>query len=248
MFTWNTMRDINHRELCCEAMKQGLVYDKSTPRQYSTCLCMHRSQRFCHFLDVSWKSCSVRVFIIACDSASITSIMSKWRPFSCIFSRRNRKVAADQVRRVGWVGFDSHVVFGKKLPSWKQAWDSAFPWCNSQFFCHKSSSKVWAHFHPVTAKSLSSMRNWLFFLLGEARPWLCSSFVSPFSVYPGPSVPFSHLCTAHAFFPERLSNHYQGVRRTFPEIYTKCDAVPLSDPSRNHVRQDTWLQINGRKN
>jgi hypothetical protein len=37
---------------------------------------------------------------------------------------------------------------------------------------------------------------------------------------------------AHAFFPERLSNHCQGLRLTFSNICTKFDAVPLSDPSQ----------------
>jgi hypothetical protein len=71
----------------------------------------------------------------------------------------------------------------------------------------------------------------------------CSSSVSPLSV----SVSFNFPCTAHAFFPERLSNHFQGLRRTFSEICAKCDAVPLSDPSRNHIRPDIRFQINGRK-
>jgi hypothetical protein len=45
------------------------------------------------------------------------------------------------------------------------------------------------------------------------------------------------------FFRERLSNHYQGLRHTFPEICTGFDAVPLSGPSRNLIRPDTRLQI-----
>jgi hypothetical protein len=47
---------------------------------------------------------------------------------------------------------------------------------------------------------------------------------------------------AHAIFPERLSNHFQGFRRTFSEICTKFDAVPLSDTSRNRIRADTLLK------
>jgi hypothetical protein len=31
---------------------------------------MHHSQHFCHFLNASWKFCSVRGFSITCDSAS----------------------------------------------------------------------------------------------------------------------------------------------------------------------------------
>jgi hypothetical protein len=54
--------------------------------------------------------------------------------------------------------------------------------------------------------------------------------------------------TAHDFFPEHLSNQFQGLRRTFSEIFTKIDAVPLSDPLRIRIRPDTRLQIKGRKN
>jgi hypothetical protein len=43
------------------------------------------------FLNASWKKCSVRVFSTACDSASIISVVSKWRPFSFVFNRGNRE-------------------------------------------------------------------------------------------------------------------------------------------------------------
>jgi hypothetical protein len=49
-------------------------------------------------------------------------------------------------------------------------------------------------------------------------------------------------CTAHAFSPERLTNHCQGFRCTFTEICTTFVAVPLSDPLRKRIRQDTELQ------
>jgi hypothetical protein len=42
------------------------------------------------FINVSWKSCSVRVFSTACDSASMTSFVLKWRSFSFIFSGGSR--------------------------------------------------------------------------------------------------------------------------------------------------------------
>jgi hypothetical protein len=74
------------------------------------------------------------------------------------------------------------------------------------------------------------------------------------------SVSVCRDATAHAFFTERLSNHCQGLRRTFSEICTQFYAVPLSIhreiasgqihdplsvPSRNHIRPDTRLQIKG---
>jgi hypothetical protein len=55
-------------------------------------------------------------------------------------------------------------------------------------------------------------------------------------------------CTTSAFFPERLFNHRQGSCRTFSEICTQFDAIPLSDPSINRIRPDARLQIKGHKN
>jgi hypothetical protein len=60
-------------------------------------------------------------------------------------------------------------------------------------------------------------------------------------------MPFKRPCTAHAFHPERMSNHCQGLHNTFPEICTKCYAVPLSDSSRNRIRSHRLLQIKGCK-
>jgi hypothetical protein len=60
------------------------------------------------------------------------------------------------------------------------------------------------------------------------------------------SVSLDVQCTAHAFFPGCLCSHYQGLSRTFSEICTKFDAVPLSDPSRNFTRYDIKLPIKRR--
>jgi hypothetical protein len=51
---------------------------------------------------------------------------------------------------------------------------------------------------------------------------------------------------AHAFLSEHFSSHCQSPCRTFYEICTKLDAVPLSDPLRNCIRPDIRLQIKGR--
>jgi hypothetical protein len=53
--------------------------------------------------------------------------------------------------------------------------------------------------------------------------------------------------TAHAFFPQRLSNHCQGLYSNFSLICTTFYAVSLSDPSPNRIRPDTQLHITGRK-
>jgi hypothetical protein len=65
---------------------------------------MHSYQRVSTFLNYILEA----VFCTICDSVSITSTVSKWRPLSFIFNRGNRKV--------GWVGDDSHVAFGKTDP------------------------------------------------------------------------------------------------------------------------------------
>jgi hypothetical protein len=123
---------------------------------------MHRSQRFWHSLNAFWKSCSVRVFSTIWNSASITSDVSK-RPFlSFIFNRWNKTVTGSQVRWVGWVGDDSHVVFlGKNSLVKKGVWDSAVSWCNRQFFCRQSSGRSLRTFNALTIKHHSSMGNWL---------------------------------------------------------------------------------------
>jgi hypothetical protein len=72
----------------------------------------------------------VRVFSTTCNSASITSSVSKWRPFN----RGNRKVTGGQVRRVGWVENDSHVCCHD---------------ATAGSFVAKFRSEVFAHFHAV---------------------------------------------------------------------------------------------------
>jgi hypothetical protein len=127
--------------------------------------------------------------------------------------------------------------------------------------CHDATvtevwAEVFAHFQIVTVQHHSSMWNWLlafqdeFFLKNPldvkkklwASSWLCSSPVSPFSV----SESLDYPCMAYAFFTEHLSNHCQGLRRTFSKICTKCDAIRLSDPSQNCVRPDIQLRVKGR--
>jgi hypothetical protein len=62
------------------------------------------------FLNVSWKSCTVR------DSAPAVILpqspfVSTWRLFSLISNWRNREVTRGDVRQVGWVWDDNHVIF-----------------------------------------------------------------------------------------------------------------------------------------
>jgi hypothetical protein len=143
----------------------------------------------------------VRMFSTACDSASITLVVSKWWPFSSGSNRRNRKV--------GWEGDDSYVVFGQKFLADK----GSVRWCivrcldaAAGSFVTKVWGEVFAHFDAVAIKCHSSMKNWLacqdeFFDVKQKR-WtcVCSSPVSPFSGLESLDFPY----TAHAFFPRML--------------------------------------------
>jgi hypothetical protein len=183
--------------------------------------------RILGFLDASWKACSLRMFSTACDSASITSIVPTWRHFSFIFDRGNREV--------GRVGDDGHV-FCQRFPGEKEVWDGALSWCNSQFFCHQSSGRILRTFslspynftvvwridcldcqdELFVNKPLDMKENdehALDFALHPTRLFL-SRWVWTFPL------------GAHSFFHERLCNHFQGLRLTFPKISTRFDAVP----------------------
>jgi hypothetical protein len=139
------------------------------------------------FLNVFRKSCSVRVFNTTCDSASIISNVSKWRPFNFIFNRGNRKVVQ--------VGDDSHVVFRQKFPGEKGSVRRCIvvmqqPVVLSPKFGVKSS-----HIFTQSPRH-SSMRNLLFGLPGrslcEQSPWHLRMLVKSL---PGLSSHISEICT-----------------------------------------------------
>jgi hypothetical protein len=67
---------------------------------------------FAIFFNAFWKSCSLWMFSTASGSVSITSAVLKWWYLQ---SGKQRKVAGGQVRRIGWVGEDSHSHFGQKF-------------------------------------------------------------------------------------------------------------------------------------
>jgi hypothetical protein len=100
------------------------------------------------------------MFSTACDSASITSTVSKWRPFSFMFNRGNRKVWFVRCHEI-------YVVFGKKIPWWKRKCETVR--CRdatASSFVAKVRSEVFAHFNAVAEKLQNSVQNWLFGLIG----------------------------------------------------------------------------------
>jgi hypothetical protein len=99
----------------------------------------------------------------------------------------------------------------------KEVWDGALSWCNSQLFCRQSSG--WSLHKYFVNNPLDVKKKLGIF------SWLCSSSVLTFSVLVSLVIPFKHPCTAHALFPERLSNNFQVLHRTFFEIYTKFSYV-----------------------
>jgi hypothetical protein len=103
------------------------------------------------FSNASRKLCSLRVFSIDCDFASITTICQNGC-FSVSSSIRKTEKS-----RVG--GGHSRVAFGQKFPGKKEVWNGASSWCNSQFLCHQSSGWSLRTFSRSRRKSHSYM--WL---------------------------------------------------------------------------------------
>jgi hypothetical protein len=137
------------------------------------------------FQNSPWKSCSVRVFNTAYNSASITSIVSKWQPFRFIFCWGSRKQQ--------WVGNDSHVVLGQKSFVTKVGWDGALSWCNSQFPCRQSSGRCLLTFSLSRSKTLQQCAEMTVWpartdslrtrsLMSKIVMSMLLSFFSPFSV------------------------------------------------------------------
>jgi hypothetical protein len=204
---------------------------------------MHRLRHQWHFLNAYWKSCSVSVFSTACDSASITSFVSKWWSFTFIFDLGNRKI--------GWVGDDSYVVSLQSFLLKNEVWDDALSWCKCQFFCRQISWRSLRTFPRSRRKNITVVCGFdclacqSEFLVN--KPLMSKKMMIMLLI-------LVFICLAIFCLTEfglslygscsRLSNHCQDFRRTFSDICTKSDAVPLLDPSRNRIKR---LQIKGRK-
>jgi hypothetical protein len=153
LYCFQTQRDIhNLSDWCCHLVNTNF---RSTgyhhPRNISLSASTHRSQSFCHFLNASWKSWSVREFSTACDSASINSIVSKRRPFNFIFNRGTEKV--------GWEGGDIHVVFDQISLGKRTCERIRCRVATGSTSVVKVRREVFTHLHAVSVKCHSSMRN-----------------------------------------------------------------------------------------
>jgi hypothetical protein len=145
---------------------------------------------YCFLLNASWKWCSVRVCSTAWDSASITSIVSKWRHFS--YHLQSWKLG-----EVGWVGTTVIMFWVKKFPCENGSVRRCVvvmqqPVLLSPKFGAKSSHI----FHAVVVKcqSTRSMWNWLFGLPG----WIQSPLIWTFRVRLILSSPNAYLIIARA--------------------------------------------------
>jgi hypothetical protein len=76
---------------------------------------MYHTQCFCHFLSASWKLCECAQYCLWFFLSHLSCV--KWRYLQ---SGKQRKVSKGQVRPVGWVGDDSHVIFSNEIPWWKK--------------------------------------------------------------------------------------------------------------------------------
>jgi hypothetical protein len=185
---------------------------------------MHHSQRFCHFSTASWKSCSVRVFNTACSSASIISIVSNssLSVLSSIGEAEKSRRGPSQASRVG--GGQQSCCSWSKIPWWKRKCEMVC--CHdatASSFVAKIQGKVFAHFHTVTVRHHSSMRNWLFGLPGRivceqspwcqrkwcACSWLCSSPLSPFSVMVSLDFSVGRIVALSQGHNHKSSSHHQ---------------------------------------
>jgi hypothetical protein len=111
----------------------------------------------CHFLNASWKLCSVGVFSTTCNSASIAQLCHSGNlsVLSSIGETEKSRVSGD----------DCHVVFGKKFSGEKRKCQMVCRRDATVSFVAKVLSEVFANFHAVTIKL--HKQNWLFGLPGQ---------------------------------------------------------------------------------
>jgi hypothetical protein len=113
----------------------------------------------------------------------------------------------------------------------KEAWDCAFSWCKASSFVVKVrctfSRRCRRVVRPayqdefLVKNSLDVKEN------GEHALDFAPHLSRPLDLS-WTQMLFKHPCTAHVFFPDRLSNRCQGLRRTFPRYVQNLKHTRLS--------------------
>jgi hypothetical protein len=134
----------------------------------------------------------------------ITLIVSKWRPFSFYLHLGKQ-------RKEGCIGDDSHVVFGQNSLMKKNVRVSE----SEMVHCNDATANSFVATVVCGIDCLVFQNNLLEVKENDEHAF---DFVL-------------HLSRVFIFTSLDLSHHCQGFRLTFSEIFTKCDAVPLLDPS-----------------
>jgi hypothetical protein len=118
-------------------------------------------------------------------------------------------------------------------------WDCAL-WCKSQSFRCQSSGRS-HHTFSNSRREKSQYYEELTVWPARTESLWTISLISKkimnilLTLLLSVSMSLNFPCTAHAFFPEGLCNHCQGLPPTFSQICTMFDAVRFSDPLRNHI-------------
>jgi hypothetical protein len=161
-------------------------------------------------------------------------------------------------RKVWWVGTTVMLFFGKKFPVEKgnvRCWVvvKQQPVLSSPEFGAKSSHiftqspKTSEQYAELVVWPARTNSLWIIPLISENGDEHSLDLALHLSPLFGLGE-FGHFhYTAHAFFLERLSDHYHGLRRTSSEICTKFDGHSQSDPSRHRIMPDTRLLTKWRK-
>jgi hypothetical protein len=159
-------------------------------------------------------------------------------------------------RKVGWVGDGSHIIFGHKIPWWKRECETvqcrdvtAIFLCEFFAQCHAVAVKVTV----VCGSDCFSCQD-EFLMNNPLDVKWNDEHALDFVVHLSRTFQsgLNRACYSHTRVRLMLSFPnvcliISRVSVTLSEICTKFDAHSLSDPSRNHIRPDTRLQIKLRK-
>jgi hypothetical protein len=238
---WASSRCLVNWELWCVAVapQTGTITEwcwrkinpvtSQTPTSWPPSLHMYRSKRACHVP----KCIPQRVFCEGVEHRLRFRLDElncvKMAAFLCyIQSGKHRRVGRGQVVGGGWVGDESHVLFGKKkFLVWKVR--SCFVVMQKPVILlpkFKGSLRTFLRKRHKTSQQYSGLTVWSSRLFLPRWVW---------------SFPFKHPCMSLAFFSDRFYTHFQGLNCS--EICIQFHAHSLSGPSRNRTSPNTRLQI-----